>query len=855
MIRSFVCLFSVLTMAFIFGAGISSAQLYVVSGEVTSSSTGDPVENVYVQAYYNGDPVSGASDYTDIDGQYSFEIISGTYDIDFQPPPESGLRSKLVEGVVVQDDVELNVALEDAFKIEGYVYDSDGTGIPDIDLNIYDQETGEQLEIGGDDTDETGYYDVYVPPGIYRIVYRPVSGERYVPVELTNVEVFADIWIDVVLEDGWFISGTVTGPQGVVEGADIDVEDSQTGIKLYTPGDNTDTDGFYQVLVPAGTFNVTVDPPDGENLAPAIAYDVVVSGDITLDFVLETGYELSGIVTDPFGDGVFDADLDVKDSQTGLDLFTPRDNTDESGNYHVVVPVGNYDVSVTAQIVDRLVPGIEYGIAVSGNASLDFTLQAGYLLSGIVKDPDLNVVADVDLNVIDVSNGIQLFTPSDNTDSEGYYQVVVPAGLYNLDYRPPVIPPYLAPVRMENQSIIDDTAIDVTLPYGLQLSGLVLDSHGAGVQNVDIDAEDATNGGSIPLVGDYTDENGAFTTVMIAGTYNLEIEPPANRHLAAEKIYDYVLNTDSYIEVPLDSGMVVSGTVTSHDNNPMPDVNIWVVESSTQEDVFTPGNVTDADGFYSITVKPDTYDLTFDPDPIYGYPDSTISDVDISTDTIIDVQFGEQEQDTEPPTISVLSPNGGESWAVYSNQIVSWSASDNIGVTSIDIYCSIDGESGTYVLIASGEEDDGLYVWNVPPTPTENAWMKIVAFDASSNSGEDVSDGAFTIYANPSECSYEPGDINHNGVPIELPDVVSMIGIYRGTVSPYYTCPCPPHGESFPPEADPNGNCTANELSDVIVEIGAYRGTANASGCVDCPGLRRINPDGGQKDSVSPRME
>jgi hypothetical protein len=307
--RNHVCLFIALFAGLVFGTQSADGQVFTVSGVVTASSTGDPVGNVYVQAYYNGDAVNGASDYTDFEGQYSFEIASGTYDIDFQPPPESGLRSKLVEGVVVQDDVELNVELQDAFKIEGYVYDSNGAGIPDIDLNVYDQETGEQLDLQNDNTDPDGYYDVFVPPGIYRIVYRPVFGERYVPVELTNVEVFSDIWIDVVLEDGFYISGTVTGPQGAVQGADIDVEDSQTGIKLYTPGDNTNESGFYQVIVPVGTFNVSVDPPEGQNLAPAIAYDVVVSGDIMLNFVLETGYTLSGVVTDPYGAGVSDADM------------------------------------------------------------------------------------------------------------------------------------------------------------------------------------------------------------------------------------------------------------------------------------------------------------------------------------------------------------------------------------------------------------------------------------------------------------------------------------------------------------------------------------------------------------------
>lgn len=87
-----------------------------------------------------------------------------------------------------------------------------------------------------------------------------------------------------------------------------------------------------------------------------------------------------------------------------------------------------------------------------------------------------------------------------------------------------------------------------------------------------------------------------------------------------------------------------------------------------------------------------------------------------------------------------------------------------------------------------------------------------------------------------SPCSYIPGDCDHNGIPLELSDVIAMIGMYRGTIDPAYTCDCPPHGSDFAPDADPNGNCIAFELGDVVTEIAAYRGTTEASGCEDCPG-------------------
>jgi hypothetical protein len=105
------------------------------------------------------------------------------------------------------------------------------------------------------------------------------------------------------------------------------------------------------------------------------------------------------------------------------------------------------------------------------------------------------------------------------------------------------------------------------------------------------------------------------------------------------------------------------------------------------------------------------------------------------------------------------------------------------------------------------------------------------------------------------DCVYIPGDCNHNGSPLELGDVIAMIGMYRGSVVPPYECSCPPHGDDFTPTADPNGNCVPLELGDVVTEIGAYRGSATASGCPDCPGTLRLLPGGDNRPLVIPRLK
>lgn len=152
------------------------------------------------------------------------------------------------------------------------------------------------------------------------------------------------------------------------------------------------------------------------------------------------------------------------------------------------------------------------------------------------------------------------------------------------------------------------------------------------------------------------------------------------------------------------------------------------------------------------------------------------------------------------------------------------------------------------------------HTFNVGDFVTPTAQIKI-RFEASDlNAGSIVEAGIDAVSVmefscEGAECVYIPGDCDHNGTPLELPDVIAMIGMYRGTIDPAYTCDCPPHGDNFAPEGDPNGNCIAFELGDVVTEIAAYRGTDSASGCADCPGLRRLGQGSEDRPPIMPGLK
>jgi hypothetical protein len=107
------------------------------------------------------------------------------------------------------------------------------------------------------------------------------------------------------------------------------------------------------------------------------------------------------------------------------------------------------------------------------------------------------------------------------------------------------------------------------------------------------------------------------------------------------------------------------------------------------------------------------------------------------------------------------------------------------------------------------------------------------------------------LYFTVEGCEYIPGDCDHNGVPLELVDVLAMIGYYRGYIPPVYECACPPHGLDYAAVADPDGSCVPFELNDAVLMISAYRGLAEPAGCPDCPGTPGLAPgDNGDLKTV-----
>lgn len=104
--------------------------------------------------------------------------------------------------------------------------------------------------------------------------------------------------------------------------------------------------------------------------------------------------------------------------------------------------------------------------------------------------------------------------------------------------------------------------------------------------------------------------------------------------------------------------------------------------------------------------------------------------------------------DTEPPVVTVTAPNGGEVLSAGTVYTITWTATDNVGVTQTRIYYSTDA-GANYDLIDTLAGNPGSYDWTVPTDPSTQCLVMVEAYDQAANMGSDESDGLFTIEVPP----------------------------------------------------------------------------------------------------------
>ena len=417
-----------------------------------------------------------------------------------------------------------------ATAVNGQVTTTSGQGIASVNLDFIDRATGANIPLANDTTDVLGFYAVSVPAGSYNVRFKPPLGTRFVGVEIQNVGVQGtSLVLNQVLPTGWMITGrTIDDAGSPVASVNLDVIDPATGGVIYTNHDISDTQGNFNVVVPAGTYRITFTPPAASNLVPVKRENVSVTSDLSLgDVVLPHGLHLSGDVRTPDAFAVTGALVRVLDFSTGTEVLTANNKTDGSGHFDILVLAAGYNLRVEPVRGTPLLPRTVVGVSVATDRTVPpIVLESGVIASGGVEDFLGNKIRGVDLDFINAFSGVKQFTPHDNTDDNGNYTVTVRAGTYDVTFDPPS-GSGLAAQRLTSVTMTGNLSLPtVTLSRGFVVSGTVRDASSNALASVDLDFIDLATGAKIYTPRDDTDPAGVFSVVVPAGSYEIGFAPP-----------------------------------------------------------------------------------------------------------------------------------------------------------------------------------------------------------------------------------------------------------------------------------------------------------------------------------------
>ena len=451
------------------------------------------------------------------------------------------------------------------------------------------------------------------------------------------VAVWAGPLVRPVAAVGLHISGTVTGPGDTGPLANIGVTANAGGLHTST---QTGPDGGYTLTVQSGDY--TLNFQDYSSTYVSGCYDandasshftpyqnscstVTIGADLSgINVVMPAGQHIRGRVTEP--DGLALPNISVMANTADGSFGT---GTDSNGDYLLTVLPGSYTVSFsddssnhvngcyssagfTTQFNDcTLVPA---GPAAIG---IDVVMPLGLLISGIVTGsggtglPGIGVMAN--------AGGFHAGT---QTGPDGSYSLMVPSGSYTLNFQDPTAT-YTGgcydvnaagshfTLDQNSCSLVTGpaTGINVVMPTGQHISGLVTGPGGAPLAHISVMA----NNGQF-VTG--TDNNGNYSLTVPSGNYTITFYDDNSHYVSGcygvsgftVQFHDctLVVAGATGIDVVMPPGWRISGRVTGAGGAGLP--NISVMADAVAGGF---GTQTDANGDYSLMVLPNSYPISF----------------------------------------------------------------------------------------------------------------------------------------------------------------------------------------------------------------------------------------------------
>lgn len=394
------------------------------------------------------------------------------------------------------------------------------------------------------DTGSEGSAAITGVPGTYLVRLPAPDGQRAVGDPVAVDLVGGDASVTLRFERMRSIRGTVQTASGaVVAAAGICAHPLIPGATVCV---KSDAAGQYRLAAPPGLWKIEVDGPPGARLLGQWARGRLSSGEADVidlraedangvDIVLVGGVVLRGQVTGDDGRPIKAAQVCTKTLAAPLPWDCER--TDAHGRYVALRERGRYyvwtippdDEPLVAQWFAGALTGVgATAIGLDADDTLDVTLHPGPSIRGSITDSTGAPVAGALVCVDTPFPTGRICRPA---DLDGAYRVTTRSETYLIQVLPPTSSDAVGGFWGGGRSWLDartvsvgsrDVSIDIVLPLGVRLTGIVRSAGGIPLEGATLDLSD----GRGAVAATSTDEAGRYVLAAPPGTYTLDVFAP-----------------------------------------------------------------------------------------------------------------------------------------------------------------------------------------------------------------------------------------------------------------------------------------------------------------------------------------
>ena len=346
---------------------------------------------------------------------------------------------------------------------------------------------------------------------------------------------------------------------------------------------------------------------------------------------------LDGSVVDLDGNPVAGVDIDIVDP-SGTELALSGDFTDATGTFSLstvlVSPlIGLYEITLNPPVGTTFQEMIVPDVFLIGDTDLgEFVMRRELTFSGQVVDEAGIAIPGIDLEFFD-ETGVEVAMNNDDTDLGGFFSVLIPEGTWSVVFRQvtPAAVDY-ASFLFPEQSIRADLDLGaLTMFEAQEVTGSVESAAGLPIAAVNLDVFDAATGIEIPIAVDSTDAGGVYAFTTPAIDIRIEFYPSTlgsapgelEATIAAGVVND--LGVLTLVDAAVVSGRVVDDTLLG-----IAAVDLDFVDPVSGIAVLSDTDDTDAEGNFSVSIVPGTYDVELRPSFASGFAPTTIADQDLN---------------------------------------------------------------------------------------------------------------------------------------------------------------------------------------------------------------------------------